>query len=121
LNNDVHKLTFLEATPAAIDDVLAQIRELYNQQPEDSVLLLLVDSRVGVPPLGHAVSALRRFYTTQERIPQFRVAYVYKDDRIVLTVLKNFLSALRLVGVQRRFFRSESDHEALQWLVYGVE
>jgi hypothetical protein len=119
LNNNVHKIILQDASHEAVDEGLQHLARIFDEaEHETSITLLLVDARRGVPSLPYVVQAMRQFYQKQTYVPPFRAAYVYNEG-IVLALLERFLMTLRLVGTSRRFFRSETDHEALQWLVSG--
>lgn len=117
LNNNIHKIILQDPSPAAVDEALVHLRRIFDEaEHESSIPLLLIDARAGVPPLPYVVNALRQFYHQQKYVPPFRAAYVYNEG-IMLAMLQRFLTTLGLVGTSRRFFRSETDHEALRWLV----
>jgi len=117
LNNNVHKIILQDSSQHAVDEALQYLGRVFDRaEHETSITLLLVDARVGVPSLAYVIQALRQFYQKASYVPPFRAAYVYNEG-IVLSVLQRFLTTLGLVGTSRRFFRSETDHEALRWLV----
>ncbi len=117
LNNNIHKIILKDASHQAVDEALVYVERIFSAaEHESSITLLLVDARAGVPPLPYVVQALRQFYSQQKYVPPFRAAYVYNEG-VVLSILQRFLTTLGLVGTSRRFFRSATDHEALQWLV----
>lgn len=119
LNNNIHKIILQDASHEAVDEALVYLKRIFDEaEHETSITRILVDARSGVPPLPYVVHAMRQFYQKQNYVPPFRAAYVYNEG-IVLAVLQRFLTTLRLTGTSRKFFRSETDHEALQWLVSG--
>lgn len=115
LTNHIHKLIIQIDNKNAVDDALVHMKKVLDEHPQDEQLKLLIDARMGVPPLQYFFSELRKLYGTYEALPQIRACYIYNDS-VVLSVLQIFFNALRL-DATRRFIKGGSELEAQQWLL----
>ena len=115
LTNHIHKLIIQNDSKNAVDDALVHLKKILDEQPLDEKLKLLIDARLGVPPLQYFFAELRKLYGTYEALPEIRAVYIYEDS-IVLSVLQVFFNALRL-NATRRFIKGGTEIEAQDWLL----
>jgi hypothetical protein len=89
-----------------------------NETPAQEVIRVLIDLRPdGIPPIGYAFPALKRFFRQQSRTRRFKSAYLYRRGTLI-HLLPTFLD-LVLQQTKRRFFLDGQEAEAEQWLLQG--
>jgi len=114
LTNHIHKLVIQNDSKAAVDDALAHLKKVLDEHPEGELLKILIDARLGVPPLQYFFTELRKLYGTYDKLPQIRAVYIYEDS-VLLSVLQVFFNALGL-DASRRFIKGGTEIEAQEWL-----
>ena len=115
LTNHIHKLIIQNESKNAVDDALVHLKKVLDEHPEGEQLKILIDARLGVPPLQYFFAELRKLYGTYDKLPEIRACYIYEDS-VLLSVLQMFFNALRL-DATRRFIKGGSEIEAQNWLL----
>lgn len=115
LTNHIHKLIIQNDSQNAVDDALVHLKKILDEHPQDEQLKLLIDARMGVPPLQYFFAELRKLYGTYETLPEIRACYIYEES-VMLSVLQMFFNALSL-NASRRFIKGGSEIEAQKWLL----
>ena len=117
LDRGIHRFVWTAQTPELVDEYLAHIERIYNTQPYNKRLRLLIDVRAAIPPFRYGLYRSKQFFSKYPMQPETRAAYICPSS-ILITLLD---SSLRMLppGAERRFFLDDQEEDALAWLLAG--
>lgn len=115
LDGGIHRFVWTVQKPELVDEYLAHIEHIYNTQPYNQRLRLLIDVRAAIPPIRYGLHRSKEFFARYPMQPETRAAYICPSS-ILITLLDSSLRMLPL-GTERRFFLEDQEEEAIAWLL----
>lgn len=115
LENGIHRFEWTAQAPELVDEFLAHIERIYNTQPYNASLNILIDARMAIPPIRYGLHKSKEFFARYPMQPETRAAYICPSS-ILITLLDSSLRMLP-VSSKRRFFLYDEEGEAIDWLL----
>lgn len=115
LDNGVHEFVMTESSRAAVDALIVAMEQMAATVPFGAAVPLLMDTSVGLQPLGYIFPRLRDFvkkYPRPEK--QSKLALIFSSSALLSAtdvMMRSFFPTLRV-----RFYRPEERDAALKWL-----
>lgn len=115
LDGDIHKLTLHRSSRQAVEETLANFDSITAAADPQETLLILVDMRpAGLPPVNYSIATIKSFFSSKEKLPPIRAAYIHNNSSLV-TLVQTVMGSLRL-DVSRRTFNND-EAGAIAWLL----
>lgn len=119
LGNGVHKFIFADPSPAAVDEWIEHLEDLYAHSLPGETMCFLVDScEVATQPLAYVTQRAREINMRYPQRPGTRTAFLYKTN-FLASLARTFIIMLSRVGLDKvQFFPgSNREDDALAWLL----
>lgn len=117
LDNGIHELVFLEGSPRAIDEMFGHLEKfLLNPPPGEPVRLVIIVAAGQRIPLTYSLRRTRDWLVRVRRYPPTYIAMVQSFESR-MSIILNFVKAIRTHHVGMRWFQGEHYDEAVRWLL----
>lgn len=108
-----HELVLMEASIPAVDELFNLVDDVMHATPYPCTIHLLIDSSVGLQPVGYCLTRIRALAKKYPRRETGRIAFVFQ---LRSPFVRMFDILMRPYG-EVRFFEPAQRAEAVEWLL----
>lgn len=113
LSEQAHEFVLLETSIPAVAELFDITDQIMQVTPHPRSLKLLIDTSVGVQPVGYCLTRIREMARKYPKREATRVAFILNADNPFIRI---FDIVLRQFG-EVRFFQPAQREEAIRWLL----
>ena len=119
LPNGIHEVKFINVTPEALKELVADQHVLVNAVPAVQIIRQLHNYRVGLPPISLAIREIRRLVAEPEFAKrQFRIALIYpRRQQALMQPLTTLFRMAQIRNIRTRAFPEQDYNAAISWLL----
>jgi hypothetical protein len=108
-----HEFRITEASIPAVDSLFKAVDRLMSETPYPRNLSLLIDTSVGVQPIGYCLTQMRQLARKYPKREPTRIAFILNPSSPFKRMLDIFMRQFGAV----RFFEPDQREEAVAWLL----
>ncbi len=108
-----HEFVLVETSIPAVADLFDTVDQIMCQTPYPYTIYLLIDSSIGVQPIGYCLTRIRQLARKYPKREPGRIAFVFDPDNPFVRI---FDILMRQFGAVR-FFNPNQRSEAIAWLL----
>lgn len=117
LDNDIHEIILTEASKKAVDIWMVLLDQIYAEYTAQDTVLILLDWRAGMQPVGYTFEKLREFMNQYADLPATRTAFLYGKDFLKSLIATLIESNKFHERDTVNFFADDQRNAAIQWLL----
>lgn len=117
LANDIHVITFKDASRKAVDAYIEAMATIYDNVTEDDTVRILIDYReTGLPPMRYSIQKSIRWTNSLDIHPTARLALVHGHEPMI-SLFTTWISSYKFGHLSMQLFEGDTGYtNALDWL-----